>query len=698
MFFDLDSQTVKDVEALRAFAVTKKKSKDEAPIDDFQVHYRETSYVEMTDAEIRASVGKVLMYDVECFKNYFLVAFRCVESGKVILLEQSEEFGLYMDRLKLAYMMNNFCIVGFNSRNYDLLMCTLAMRGATCKELHEASFAIIINNMFAKDFEIRYDVKIPYLKHIDLIEVAPLSASLKTYAGRLHCKRMQDLPAEINAPLTYDKMIETRTYCLNDLCNTELLCNDLSPQLTLRRNISDQYGVNVMSKSDAQLAESVIAKELERITGSWPQKVDIPVGKAFFYRVPNYLQYANPVLQQVLDVVRSTPFVVESSGYFTMPEAIANIEINIGACTYRMGMGGLHSSEKSVVHKADEDTLLLDRDVVSYYPRIILNQQLYPHHLGKHFLHVYSKIVDKRVNAKKEVEECENILKAKGLTDVMIAAIKSRMKTAKITAGSLKITINGSFGKLGNPYSCLYSPDLMIQVTVSGQLNLLLLIDMLEWHGIHVVSANTDGVVINCPKSRYADLEAIIKQWEYMTGFETEETQYKAIYSRDVNNYIGVTTSGKVKQKGTYAYVGSAGNSPLSRNPENFICIDALVKFLVDAVPIEQTVTSCRDITRFVTVRNVRGGAVKSGEYLGKCIRWYVSTEMKGEINYLTSGNKVPNSDHARPLMELPEEFPADIDYQFYINKTTEMLSDIGVLPKPESISKRRKKKMDWLF
>ena len=130
MFFDLDSQTVKDVEALRAFAVTKKKSKDEAPIDDFQVHYRETSYVEMTDAEIRASVGKVLMYDVECFKNYFLVAFRCVESGKVILLEQSEEFGLYMDRLKLAYMMNNFCIVGFNSRNYDLLMCTLAMRGA----------------------------------------------------------------------------------------------------------------------------------------------------------------------------------------------------------------------------------------------------------------------------------------------------------------------------------------------------------------------------------------------------------------------------------------------------------------------------------------------------------------------------------------------------------------------------------------
>lgn len=670
MFFDLDTQTAKNVEALRAFAVTKKKSKADAPIDDFVMQYRDTSYVEMTDDEIRQSAGKVLVYDVECFKNYFLVAFRCVDTGRVILFEQFEDTTL--DRLKLAYVLNNYCIVGFNSRNYDLLLCTLAMRGASCQELHEASFSIILGNIYAKDFELKYEIKIPYLKHIDLIEVAPLSASLKTYAGRLNCKRMQDLPANVNEELTPQKMIETKLYCLNDLCNTELLCNELSPYLTLRKNISEQYGVNVMSKSDAQLAESVIAKELERITGTWPQKVDVPVGKAFFYRVPAYLQYANPTLRQVLDVVRQTPFVVESSGYFTMPEAIANIEINIGACTYRMGMGGLHSSEKSVVHKADEYTLLLDRDVVSYYPRIILNQQLYPHHLGKHFLYVYSKIVEQRVRAKAAGD--------------------------KITADSLKITINGSFGKLGNPYSCLYSPDLMIQVTVSGQLNLLLLIDMLEWHGIHVISANTDGVVINCHKSRYADLEAIIKQWEDMTGFETEETQYKAIYSRDVNNYIGVTTSGKVKQKGTYAYVGSAGNSPLSRNPENFICIDALIKFLVDGVPVEQTVTSCNDITRFITVRNVRGGAVKSGNYLGKCIRWYISTEMKGEINYLTSGNKVPNSDHARPLMELPDELPTDIDFQFYIDKTKEMLSDLGVLPKPESISRSRKKEIQLLF
>lgn len=689
MFFDIDLQTVKDVEALRAFKLTRNKKVSDAPVDPFEVHYKETHYIEMSDEEIIASAGKVLMYDVECFANYFLVAFRCVNTGRVILLEQFQDETLQgcgnsigvcdgmcsgnadcltvgFNHRKLAYIINNFCIVGFNSRNYDLCMCMLAMRGATNKELNEASFKLIVGNMWPAQFEQEYDIKIPYLKHIDLIEVAPLQASLKTYAGRLNCKRMQDLPADPSATLTASERQDVKVYCLNDLCNTELLCKELSPQLSLRKSISEQYHVNVLSKSDAQIAESVIGKEIERITGTWPSKVDIPVGRTYFYRIPKYLHYANPQLQEMLKLVANTPFVVEATGYFTMPEAIANLEIKIGHCVYRMGMGGLHSSEKSVVHKADEDTLLLDRDVASYYPRIILNQSLYPHHLGKNFLQVYNSIVERRLKAKNEGN--------------------------KVVADSLKITINGSFGKLGNPYSCLYSPDLMIQVTVSGQLCLLLLIDMIEYFGIPIVSANTDGVIIKCPKAKHKQLEDIIKAWEEMTGFETEETHYSAIYSRDVNNYIAVKTDGEVKRKGTYAERGSAGNSPLSRNPENFICNDAVIALLTKEVPIEQTIRQCKDITKFVTVRNVRGGAVKSNQYLGKCIRWYVSTEMKGEINYLISGNKVPNSDCARPLMELPDDFPTDINYDYYITKANEILQDLGVTPKPCSTGRKGKK------
>src|SRR5206468_2305863 len=121
--------------------------------------------------------------------------------------------------------------------------------------------------------------------------------------------------------------------------------------------------------------------------------------------------------------------------------------LTVGECTYKMGIGGLHSTESEVAHIAEADTLLLDRDVVSYYPSIILNQHLFPSHLGRDFLRVYRSIVERRVGAKKAGN--------------------------KVVADSLKITINGSFGKLGSIYSILFAPDLMIQVTITGQLALL---------------------------------------------------------------------------------------------------------------------------------------------------------------------------------------------------------------------------------
>lgn len=64
---------------------------------------------------------------------------------------------------------------------------------------------------------------------------------------------------------------------------------------------------------------------------------------------------------------------------------------------------------------------------------------------------------------------------------------------------TFKIVLNGTFGKLGSKYSFLYSPNLMIQVTITGQLALLMLIEALEAAGISVVSANTDGIVSRCP-------------------------------------------------------------------------------------------------------------------------------------------------------------------------------------------------------
>jgi hypothetical protein len=252
-----------------------------------------------------------------------------------------------------------------------------------------------------------------------------------------------------------------------------------------------------------------------------------------------------------------------------------------------------------------------------------------------------------------------------------------------VTADSLKITINGSFGKLGSRFSVLYAPDLLIQVTVTGQLSLLLLIERLELQDIPVVSANTDGIMVNCHKSKRQTMLDIIAQWEADTQFKTEETVYRALYSRDVNNYIAIKPDGTTKTKGVFGNPWATEKSKderLKKNPTNQICIDAVTALLIKGTPINDTIRNSTDPTKFLSVRSVKGGAVKDGHFLGKSIRWYYATGETGEIVYALTGNKVPRSDGAKPAMDLPATMPEDLDFDRYVAETEKILEGIGYI------------------
>jgi hypothetical protein len=67
-------------------------------------------------------------------------------------------------------------------------------------------------------------------------------------------------------------------------------------------------------------------------------------------------------------------------------------------------------------------------------------------------------------------------------------------------------------------------------------------------------------------------------------------------------------------------------------------------------------------------------------------VRWYYAKGELGAIHTVATNNKVADSDGAKPCMELPEAFPEDIDYQWYINRTREILYDIGYLAKPKQL------------
>jgi len=655
--------------------------------------------VVMTDDELLSiPAGTKFVFDTECYSNFWFIAFKCLDNGKFVTFENSPDCSI--NTTKLNWMLWRFCIIGFNSNNYDLPMMALALTGVSCATLKEASDFIIksgpqygTKKVTQFDFEREYKVKIQQYDHIDLFNVCPVNggltatpASLKLYAGRLHAPRMQDLPFDESRILTQEEAEIVRPYCCNDLQNTELLFNELRPEITLREEMSKDYGLELRSKSDAQIAEAVINSELQKLTGYFPKKPTINPALALQYNVPSFVKFESKKLNDILETIRATRFQLDKLGSPIMPDALEGLKVQIGKGLYSIGMGGLHSNEKSISHFASDEVIIADNDFDSFYPKIILNQNLFPSHLGEAFIKVYRKIVDTRLHAKEQAKICKK------------AGDREAAKRWKTIADSLKITINGSFGKFGNKYSTLYAPQLMLQVTITGQLVLLMLIEKLENVGIEVISGNTDGIISKYHKSRHDEVRAIIKEIETITNFTTEETRYLSVHSRDVNSYVAVKEEGDsearflderlgMKTKGAFCERGSALNSVLSKNPETLICSDAVLMFLKNKTPVEKTIRECKDIRRFVAIKNVKGGGEKDGVYLGKVVRWYYPKNEVGFISYVLSGNKVPKTDGAKPLMDLPQELPQDIDYARYEKEAVDLLYDCGYFKQAETAS-----------
>jgi hypothetical protein len=305
---------------------------------------------------------------------------------------------------------------------------------------------------------------------------------------------------------------------------------------------------------------------------------------------------------------------------------------------------------------------------------------------------------------------------------VQLRGLEKELRAKIIEANSKKVTLNGTFGKLGSIFSAFYSPDLMLAVTITGQLNLLTLIAELEMiKGVRVISANTDGIMVEYEDKHYKRILKVFEKNSKRTGFEYEETPYRAVAMKDVNNYIAVTTDNKVKSKGLYASVNPDENPLyLMKNPTMEVCSLACRLYLLDGTLPEVTVhAEGRTIEEFVAIRNVKGGGVQHLRYetvddwvqiedrvwwseragkkekrksrpkpvevgvggtpFGRVARWYMTTESLPPITYVGSGNMVPKTEGARVCLTLSDELPSDLDKDWYVQETYRMLADMGV-------------------
>lgn len=665
--------------------------------------------------------------DTECYRNYWLIKFYDIQTRQYFAFELNAWTPLNWAAVKLLLSIG--LIVTFNGNKYDLLMISAAAVGFTNDQLKQLSDAIIVgyhdrSGAFVKNGQpwiIARDFNIELLKfdHIDLFEVAPGTASLKTYGGRLHCKRMQDLPIDPATILTREQMQIINEYCGNDLITTADLYAALEDDINTRIDLTAQYGVDMRSKSDAQIAEAALKKLLGYI-----EKPQYPPNHTFRYNVPAFMRFNTPIMQQTLAMIAGIDWGLSDKGIATTPPQLRGKQIGkdkwegyavkLGNATYQMGIGGLHSQEQSTVHIAGPDCFLVDFDVGSYYPKIISILRLFPTQIGTVFLDIYDGWITVRLEYKD--------------------------KGNKKKAATFKIKLNGTFGKTNERHSIVFSPEMFIHIVITGQLSLLMLIERFVLAGIEVVQGNTDGVVTKCRADQVVLRDRIVAQWEIDTGFKMEDTHYKALFSKDVNNYLAFKVdyvdkktaklvTDDVKTKGEYADPG------LAKNPTNKICVEAVIAYLLHGTPLETTIRRCTDIRKFVTIRNVKGGGewimgavpdlkalvrdkkarcVAHGwvehakgkwgdafaaldecvsledcyrstfttverKYLGKVVRWYYGVGQEGHIAGVGSGDKVGKSQGCKPCMELPDILPPDISYPWYVEEAQSLLKDIGM-------------------
>ncbi len=537
---------------------------------------------------------RVWVYDTEVFPNLVLHVFTDGCSTEVFHHES-------WDALRAFVSDPGKVLAGFNSSGYDdpVLRRILARPAPTVPDLVALSGAIIAGEL---PRDLRWG-PVPWAHGIDVLQLLNGRGSLKEWECRLGLDLVAESPFDFAAPVPASGIAELLRYCLNDVAATAqlLLANwDLVAMRAVLQGIYGQSGA-IYATTEAGIAEATmieLARQRSGVTRSQLKAAaaanpdNLPRTWPLEGVVSPRVAFATPPFRGLLAAVRAGALVIgaRGGGALDLPQ-LPGQEFAHGGARFQLGTGGLHSLDEPGSWRADEDSALLDFDVTSYYPSLIINEGWYPRHYGPEFV--------------------ENL---RGMRDRRVAA---KMAGDKRTATALKIVINSIYGKLNDTYSSIRSVPDAFRVTLNGQLLLLMLIEGLSGAGAQVLSANTDGVTVRVPRAHLDDVAAAAAAWERASALTLERTAYRALHRRDVNNYLAVTEAGELKARGAFGD-GAKGDGAVVR--------EAAVAWLVQGTQPAETVARCADVRSFLFYQRTRSDArLLHGERdLGRIARWYV--------------------------------------------------------------------------
>ena len=392
-----------------------------------------------------------------------------------------------------------------------------------------------------------------------------LRVGLKEIQVTMQYRNVQEFVADWQADLPENQIDSMIDYNINDVNSTEELLNRCKKDIDLRIAIEDEYGVRVLSKDGVNIGMKILTqKYLEKTGQTWRDIKDlrspmsvIPLNNVIL----PFIKYDSPILTRVLDDMKSQIVSPGRKGYEN--------KFVFEGLQYSVGVGGIHSVNDPEIVIPKEDEMLIDIDVASLYPSMLIEYGFYPKHLGPEFLEVYKQIKDERIEAKHNGNKVKN--------------------------ETLKLALNGLSGNLQNPHNFCYSPFAVMQIRINGQLLLLMLAEKLTQLGCRIVQANTDGLFVLLKKSVYDSVNKVCREWEQLTKLTLEEERFKAMYQYAINDYFAITEDDKVKEKGMFITTVKLGKGLTPK-----IIPKAVINFFKNGVPVEETIKGCQDIRDFL--------------------------------------------------------------------------------------------------
>lgn len=630
--------------------------------------------------------GKIVyVYDIEIFQNIFHCSVKNTETNGIYKFEISERKNQLRELVKFFkqvdkyitwgdyYTTNinipaNIIFCGYNNLHYDNPIINYIIEYED--KLMQYNIPTICSSIFnlSKTITASSEDNIDEWKHwkyqiwFDTFDILTMLYSNKLRIGlkeiqvTMQYPNVQEFVCDWTKPLPledFDSMID---YNINDIESTSELLNRCKKDVDLRIAIEDEYGVRVLSKDGVNIGMKILTqKYLEKTGLTWQDIKDlrspmsvIPLKDVIL----PFIKYDSPILQRVLEDMKNQIVSPGRKGYEN--------KFVFNNLRYSVGVGGIHSVNSPEIIIPRDDEMLIDIDVASLYPSMLIEYEFYPRHLGKEFLEVYKQIKDERIEAKHNGDKVKN--------------------------ETLKLALNGLSGNLQNEHNFCYSPFAVMQIRINGQLLLLMLAEKLTQIGCRIVQANTDGLFVLLKKDAYSKVNSICREWEQLTKLTLEEDRFKAMYQYAINDYFAITEDNKVKEKGMFITTVKLGKGLTPK-----IIPKAVISFFKDGVSVEDTIKNCTDIRDFLMSektgkqwhveymneeqqRTNRFYASTNGGYLWK---WKYSndSDAKSYQNMLTaSGVTLLNKFDDKPIEE------RKINYRYYIMEAYKIIRDLKPL------------------